>query len=45
MWQLASVIGEIALRRRGPESLPESTFLVGLLLGLLVALMLPPRGQ
>jgi hypothetical protein len=40
MWQLASVIGEIALRRRGPESLPESTFLVGLLLGLLVALML-----
>lgn len=31
MWQLASTIGEIALRRRGPESLPDSTFLVGLL--------------
>ena len=31
MWQLAAVIGEIALRRRGPESLPDSTFLTGLL--------------
>jgi hypothetical protein len=38
MWQLASVIGEIALRRRGPESLPESTFLVGLLFGILFLL-------
>lgn len=32
MWQLASAIGEIALRRRGPEILPDSSFLVGLLL-------------
>ena len=27
-------MGEITLRRRGPESLPDSTFLVGLLLGI-----------
>lgn len=37
MWQLASAIGEIALRRRGPESLPASTFLVT---GLLVVYVL-----
>jgi hypothetical protein len=36
VWQLASAIGEIALRRRGPESLPDSTFLTGLLLALWV---------
>jgi hypothetical protein len=40
MWQLASAIGNIALRRRGPESLPESSFLVGLLLGILFLLTL-----
>lgn len=28
MWQLATAFAEIALRRRGPESLPDSTFLV-----------------
>jgi hypothetical protein len=33
VWQLASAIGEIALRRRGPESLPDSPFLAGLMLG------------
>jgi hypothetical protein len=38
MWQLASVIGDIALRRRGPESLPESSFLVGLLFAVLLLL-------
>jgi hypothetical protein len=38
MWQLASAIGDIALRRRGPESLPESNFLVGFLFGVLVLL-------
>ena len=40
MWQLASAFGEIALRRRGPETLPDSYFLVGLLLAvyLLVSL-------
>lgn len=32
MWQLAWAIGEIALRRRGPENLPDSTFLTGFLL-------------
>lgn len=32
MWQLASAIGEITLRRRGPEALPDSRFLTGLLL-------------
>ena len=36
MWQLASAIGEIALRRRGPESLPDSSFLTGLLLTIFV---------
>lgn len=36
MRQLALAIGEIALRRRGPESLPDSSFLVGLLLGISV---------
>lgn len=40
MWQLASAIGEIALRRRGPEALPDSTFLVGLLLGIFLILNL-----
>jgi len=38
MWQLAAVIGDIALRRRGPESLPESSFLVGFLFSVLVLL-------
>lgn len=33
MWQLATAFAEIALRRRGPESLPDSTFLVLALLG------------
>ena len=32
MWRLAVAFGEVALRRRGPESLPNSTFVVGLLL-------------
>jgi hypothetical protein len=32
VWQLASAFGEIALRRRGPDSLPDSSFLVGFLL-------------
>ena len=36
MWQLASAFGEIALRRRGPESLPDSGFLVGFLLAIYV---------
>jgi len=40
VWQLASVIGEIALRRRGPESLPDSTFLTGLLLMVFVTVSL-----
>ena len=40
MWQLASVIGEIALRRRGPDSLPDSTFLTGLLLTIFVLVSL-----
>ena len=31
MWQLAIVLGEIALRRRGPDSLPDSNFLLGML--------------
>jgi hypothetical protein len=38
MWQLAAAIGEIALRRRGPESLPESNFLVGFLFAVLMLL-------
>jgi hypothetical protein len=32
VWQLATVFAEIALRRRGPESLPDSGFLVALVL-------------
>lgn len=32
MWQLAAAFAGIALRRRGPESLPDSGFLVGLVL-------------
>lgn len=32
MWSLATAMTEIALRRRGPESLPDSTFLVLFLL-------------
>jgi len=40
MWQLVSAIGEIVLRRRGPESLPDSTFLAGMLLGVFVLLNL-----
>lgn len=40
MWKLASVIGEIALRRRGPESLPDSTFLTGLLFAIYVIVSL-----
>lgn len=38
MWRLAVAFGEIALRRRGPESLPDSTFLVLLLLVIDLAL-------
>ena len=38
MWQLAAAMIEIALRRRGPESLPDSTFLVLFLLVLDAAL-------
>jgi hypothetical protein len=38
VWQLAAAIGEVALRRRGPEGLPDSTFLIGLLLVLYVIL-------
>lgn len=40
MWQLASVVGEIVLRRRGPDSLPDSGFLVAFLLGISVILSL-----
>ena len=36
MWQLARVLGEIALRRRGPDSLPDSSFLLGMLVVLYV---------
>ena len=32
MWQLMAAMGEIAVYRRGPESLPDSSFLLGLLL-------------
>ena len=28
MWKLAAAFAEVALRRRGPETLPDSTFLV-----------------
>lgn len=38
MWQLARAFVEIVLRRRGPESLPDSTFLVLLTIVLIVAL-------
>lgn len=34
MWQLTTAVAEIALRRRGPDSLPDSAFLVVFLLGL-----------
>jgi len=37
MWQLATAFAEVALRRRGPESLPDSNFLV---LALLAAYLL-----
>jgi hypothetical protein len=37
MWQLAAAFAEVALRRRGPETIPDSSFLV---LGLLAADML-----
>jgi hypothetical protein len=40
VWQLARTFGELALRRRGPESLPDSTFLVGLLLAMSTLLSL-----
>lgn len=40
MWQLASAFGAIALRRRGPEILPDSSFLVGFLLAVSVLLSL-----
>ena len=40
VWQLASAIGEIALRRRGPEVLPDSSFLVAFLLALNVIVSL-----
>ena len=40
MWQLASAVGEIVLRRRGPESLPDSNFLVAFLLVISVLLSL-----
>jgi len=32
VWQLAAAYAEIALRRRGPESLPDSAFLVAITL-------------
>jgi hypothetical protein len=32
VWRLAAAFAEIALRRRGPETLPDSTFLVLILL-------------
>ena len=32
VWQLMAAMGEIAVYRRGPESLPDSSFLLGLLL-------------
>ena len=34
MWQLATAMAEIAIRRRGPEGLPDSSFLVFFLLAL-----------
>lgn len=40
MWQLATAVVEIALRRRGPDGLPDSSFLVALFLALQVVLML-----
>ena len=32
VWQIGKALAEVALRRRGPESLPDSTFLLLLLL-------------
>lgn len=32
MWRLAAAFAEVALRRRGPETLPDSTFLMLVLL-------------
>lgn len=40
MWQLATAFAEIALRRRGPESLPDSAFLLLLVLAADVAVSL-----
>ena len=40
MWQLATAMAEIALRRRGPDSLPESGFLVFFLLAVHILLTL-----
>lgn len=40
MWQLTTAMAEIALRRRGPESLPDSAFLVFFLLALDVLVIL-----
>ncbi len=40
MWQLATAMAEIAIRRRGPEGLPDSSFLVFLFLALHALLVL-----
>lgn len=40
MWQLATAMAEIAIRRRGPEGLPDSSFLVLFLLALHTLLVL-----
>ena len=40
MWQLVVAFGEIVLRRRGPESLPDSDFLVLFLLAAYVLVTL-----
>jgi hypothetical protein len=36
VWQLARALAEIAIRQRGPDSLPSSGFLLGLTLGLYI---------
>jgi hypothetical protein len=40
VWQLAAAVAEIALRRRGPDSLPDSGFLVVFLLVVYILLTL-----
>jgi hypothetical protein len=40
VWQLVTAVAEIALRRRGPDSLPDSSFLVFFLLGVYVVVAL-----